>query len=323
MSQVATEDKFELSNRNDTAEIGGRVEQIPVTAPFEEALRIFKRDGIVVLTDALSLDVVSGIVREFDALMATTNMEHHFRDQKDSHPGDAILGVLTKRRSEILARSPHLVGQLLTQPRLLQLVDVHLKKYATTVLIHQILSLEIYPGEIAQPLHRDNGLWPIPGRRIPLGVANMVPLENFTAETGATRVILGSHLWPDAEYIDPKDVEDRLSDGKGWKRYQMPKTDSESVTVVEAPLGSIVVFDGDLLHGGGANTTEDVVRKSIIFGYCVGWLRGEVNQQLMWPPEVARNFPREVQELIGYSVEGGILGWIQLGQDPITLLQDH
>jgi hypothetical protein len=93
MSQVATEDKFELSNSNDTAEIGGRVEQIPVTAPFEEALRIFKRDGIVVLTDALSLDVVSGIVREFDALMATTNMEHHFRDQKDSHPGDAILGV--------------------------------------------------------------------------------------------------------------------------------------------------------------------------------------------------------------------------------------
>ena len=93
------------------------------------------------------------------------------------------------------------------------------------------------------------------------------------------------------------------------------------MSVVEAPLGSIVVFDGDLLHGGGANTTENVVRKSIIGGYCLGWLRGEVNQQLMWPPEVARNFSPELQKLIGYSIEGGLLGGIQLGEDPISLLQ--
>jgi len=323
MLQAASKDFAELSNTSDTAEAGGRVEQIPVTAPFEETLRIFQRDGIVVLTEALSLDVISGILDEFNSMMATTEMEHHFQSQKDNKPVETVLGVLTKRRSEILARAPELVGQLLTQSRLLELVNAHLKKFATTVLIHQVLSVEINPGEVAQPLHRDNGLWPIPGRRIPLGVATMTPLENFTAETGATQVILGSHLWPDAEYIDPKDVEHRLSDGEGWRRYQTPDTDPDSVTVVDAPLGSIVVFDGDVLHGGGANTTGDVVRKSIIGAYCVGWLRGEVNQQLMWPPEVACNFPRELQELIGYSVEGGILGGIQLGQDPIALLESN
>ena len=323
MVQTNAQERFELWNKSDIAEIGGRVEQIPVTAPFQETLRVFKRDGIVVLNDAVSLDVVTGIVDEFDSMMAMTDMEHHFRDKLDSKSGKAILGVLTKRRSEILARSPHLVGQLLTQPRLLELINSHLTTYATSVLIHQVLSVEINPGEVAQPLHRDNGLWPIPGRRIPLGVATMTPLENFTAETGATQVILGSHLWPDAEYIDPKDVEHRLSDGEGWRRYQTPDTDPDSVTVVDAPLGSIVVFDGDVLHGGGANTTGDVVRKSIIGAYCVGWLRGEVNQQLMWPPEVACNFPRELQELIGYSVEGGILGGIQLGQDPIALLESN
>jgi len=323
MAQANAQDNFELHNTSDTAEIGGQVEQLPVTAPFEETLRVFMRDGIVVLTDALSQDVVSGIVNEFDSLMATTDMEHHFRNKLDGKSAESILGVLTKRRSEILARSPDLVGQLLTQPRLLELIKAHLTKYATTVLIHQVLSVEINPGEIAQPLHRDNGLWPIPGRRIPLGVATMTPLENFTAEAGATRVILGSHLWPDAEYIDPKDVEDRLSNGKGWKMYQTPSTEPEAVTVVEAPLGSIVVFDGDVLHGGGANATENIVRKSIIGAYCVGWLRGEVNQQLMWPPEVARSFSRELQKLVGYSIEGGILGGIQLGEDPIALLNSH
>ena len=322
MSEAVNEDYLKLSNTSATAQIGGRIEQIPITASFEETLRVFRRDGIVCLTGVLSPDVVSDILEEFDLLMASTDMEHFFRGQKDSNPGESILGVLTKRRSEILARSPDLIGQLLTQPRLLELVNAHLTKYATSVLIHQIISLEVLPGEVAQALHRDNALWPMPGNRIPLGVATMVPLENFTAEAGATQVILGSHLWPDAGYIDPKDVEDRLSDGQGWNRYHTPTIDPDAVTVVDAPLGSIVVFDGDVLHGGGANTTDDIVRKSILFGYCVGWLRGETNQQLMWPPEVARSFPREVQKLIGYSSEGGILGCIQLGQDPIVLLED-
>ena len=323
MLEAVNKDYLDLSNTSDIAEIGGRVEQIPITAPFEETLRIYQRDGIVCLTDAVSRDAVSGVLDEFDSLMATTDMEHFFRGQTDKNPGESILGVLTKRRSEILARSPDLVGQLLTQPRLLELVKAHLTKYATSVLIHQVLSLEVLPGEVAQALHRDNALWPIPGNRIPLSLATMVPLENFTAETGATQVILGSHLWPEAGYIDPKDVEDRLSDGRGWNRYHSPAIDPDAVTVVDAPLGSMVVFDGDVLHGGGANSSDGIVRKSILFGYCLGWLRGETNQQLMWPPEIARNFPREVQELIGYSSEGGILGCIQLGQDPIVLLEDR
>ena len=323
MLEAVNKDYLDLSNTSAIAEIGGRVEQIPITAPFEETLRIYQRDGIVCLTDAVSRDVVSGILDEFDSLMATTDMEHFFRGQTDKNPGESILGVLTKRRSEILARSPDLVGQLLTQPRLLELVKAHLTKYATSVLIHQVLSLEVLPGEVAQALHRDNALWPIPGNRIPLSLATMVPLENFTAETGATQVILGSHLWPEAGYIDPKDVEDRLSDGRGWNRYHSPAIDPDAVTVVDAPLGSMVVFDGDVLHGGGANSSDGIVRKSILFGYCLGWLRGETNQQLMWPPEIARNFPRQVQELIGYSSEGGILGCIQLGQDPIVLLEDR
>ena len=110
MLQPSSTDFAELSNKGDTAEIGGRVEQIPVTAPFDETLRIFQRDGIVVLTEALSLDVISGILDEFNSMMATTEMEHHFQSQKDNKPVETVLGVLTKRRSEILARAPEIVG---------------------------------------------------------------------------------------------------------------------------------------------------------------------------------------------------------------------
>lgn len=156
-----------------------------------------------------------------------------------------------------------------------------------------------------------------------MGVALMVPLSDFTTETGSTRAVLGSHLWPEALHYDPKESgEEETRFGDGWDAYGYPTgIEEDIVSVVEAPLGSFVLFDGAVLHGGGANQTDDRVRRSLLVGYCLGWLRGETNQQLMWPPEVAREFPREVQKLIGYSVEGGILGCIQLGQDPISLLE--
>ena len=99
MVQTKAHERFELWNKSDIAEIGGRVEQIPVTGPFQETLRVFKRDGIVVLKDALSPDLIKGIVDEFDSMMAMTDMEHHFHDKSDSKSEKSIIGVLTKRRS--------------------------------------------------------------------------------------------------------------------------------------------------------------------------------------------------------------------------------
>lgn len=272
------------------------------------------------MTDAFAPDVVDDTLRVLDSLMASTEMEYPFDESNRTADN---LGVLTKRKSEILATAPELMTQLLTEPRLMELINARLTKYATSVVLHQVMGLEIHPGEVVQRLHRDNGIWTIPGERIPYGVGLMIPLEDFTAETGATRMILGSHLWPETRYVDPKEVENRRNPdgGKGWKAYAQPKTDPEMESIVEVPPGSLVLYDGDLLHGGGANTTKDRVRKSLLNAYCVGWLRGETNQQLMWPPEVARAFPRELQRLVGYGLENGILGCIQLGEDPINLLE--
>lgn len=317
MSQAIAADSLQLFNSGDTAEPGGRIEQIPVTASLEETIRVFERDGVVCLTEAFPLELIEDAVRVLDSLMDSTDMEHFFDTSKLGN-----LGVLTKRRSEILATAPELMTQLLNQPRFMEVTRARLTKISTSVLIHQVMGLEVHPGEVAQGLHRDNSIWPIPGERAPYGVGLMIPFQDFTPETGATRVILGSHLWPETRYIAPKEIEGYLnkSGGEGWKAYALPETDPEMESIADVPLGSLVVWDGDLLHGGGANTTKDRVRKSLLNGYCVGWLRGETNQQLMWPPEVARSFPRELQRLVGYSVENGILGCIQLGEDPIRLL---
>jgi hypothetical protein len=71
---------------------------------------------------------------------------------------------------------------------------------------------------------------------------------------------------------------------------------------------------GSVLHGGGANVTEDQTRVGLAFGYTLGWLRQEENQYLAVPPEVAKGLPIELQRLIGYCEHAPLLGWTE-GQD--------
>ena len=96
----------------------------------------------------------------------------------------------------------------------------------------------------------------------------------------------------------------------------------DEITTLEAPVGSIVIWHGNLFHRGGANTSESGIRRVIASGYCLGWLRGEINQQLVWPPEVAKSFSPRLQKLIGYRLENHFIGGLELGQDPGILLRD-
>jgi ectoine hydroxylase-related dioxygenase (phytanoyl-CoA dioxygenase family) len=71
----------------------------------------------------------------------------------------------------------------------------------------------------------------------------------------------------------------------------------------------VLVWVGSLWHGGGANTTASR-RVGIAMNYCAGFIRQQENQQLGIPAEIARRFPRRLQELVGYSVYRGLIGHI-------------
>src|SRR5258708_31874452 len=56
------------------------------------------------------------------------------------------------------------------------------------------------PGADDQWLHRDEAVWSDVPRPAPeLQLASVIALVDFTAENGATRVVPGSHRWPDRE----------------------------------------------------------------------------------------------------------------------------
>ena len=105
----------------------------------------------------------------------------------------------------------------------------------------------------------------------------MWAVTDFTEEMGATRVIVGSHLWED----DPAEVDPALTTGAVMSK------------------GSVLVYTGSIYHGGGANHS-DVHRIGINVGYSLGWLRQEENQYLACPPEIARTLPEGLLRLMGY-----------------------
>jgi ectoine hydroxylase-related dioxygenase (phytanoyl-CoA dioxygenase family) len=153
------------------------------------------------------------------------------------------------------------------------------------------VALQIGPGEKAQILHRDEDIYPLPRPHAPVVVNSMWALCDFTAHNGATRLIPGSHRWP----------EDRRPD------------ENEAVTVT-MPAGSVLVYLGGLWHGGGANTT-DSPRPGLLLEYVVSWLRPQETQLVAVPPETVRHLPERLQELLGYNVFPPFLGYVD-GRHP-------
>jgi ectoine hydroxylase-related dioxygenase (phytanoyl-CoA dioxygenase family) len=125
----------------------------------------------------------------------------------------------------------------------------------------------------------------------------MWAITDFTEANGATRIVPHSQN-------DPK-----------WPEYG--KADIETIPA-EMKRGSILVWNGSLWHGGGANQTEER-RVGIAMNYCAGFIRQQENQQLGIPRAVVAQYPKRLQRLIGYGVYRNLIGHIDK-RDPRELL---
>ena len=157
-------------------------------------------------------------------------------------------------------------------------------------------AIEIHPGEAAQTLHADDGVYPLPTSLGPLTLNSMWALDDFTLANGATRLVPGSHRWP----------EKRLAE-------------SDELVVAEMSAGSVLLYLGSLLHGGGANRS-DRARLGVILEYSVGWIRPQENLGLAYPPDLVRDLPERLQELLGYNLYPPFLGFVD-GKHPRELLR--
>ena len=198
---------------------------------------------------------------------------------------EAFMGARTVRFGRLLARSGEARGMAL-DPLLLGVVEGVLGPFCVRFQINYTGVMHLLPGETAQVLHRDAGLYPFQNPAPPTICATMWAVTDFTRENGATWLAPGSHLWD----------EDRSPVGS-------------EVAQAEMPAGAMLLYNGAVLHGGGANRS-DAARTGCAIQFALGWLRQEENQYMACPPEVARTFPRRLQELVGYDLGAVNLGFV-------------
>jgi ectoine hydroxylase-related dioxygenase (phytanoyl-CoA dioxygenase family) len=174
-----------------------------------------------------------------------------------------------------------------THPLILAVLDRILRHYQLSA----PAGIEIGPGEAAQPLHPDDAIYPVPRPHAELVVNVMWPLDDFTVDNGATRIVRGSHRWTDRQ----------------------PGPD-DAVTQVEMPAGSALLYVGSLWHGGGANHT-DSPRVGVVLHYAASWLRPVENHVLAVPRDVVAQLPERLQELLGYNIGPPFIGYVD-GRHP-------
>jgi ectoine hydroxylase-related dioxygenase (phytanoyl-CoA dioxygenase family) len=196
-------------------------------------------------------------------------------------------GTRTRRIYNLLARDP-IYQQIAVHPRVLPIVEGVLDRGC---LVSSLSSITIEPGEIAQPLHADDQLIPLPKPHVPIICNTMWALTDFTRANGATRVAPGTHR------------ADRSP-----QPYGEP-IDTAALPVAEMAAGSVLIFDGSIWHGGGANRSSER-RLGLAMNYCAGWIRQQENQQLGIPIEVARAFSPQLRKLCGFGLYKRLLGHI-------------
>jgi ectoine hydroxylase-related dioxygenase (phytanoyl-CoA dioxygenase family) len=244
------------------------------------------RDGFTVVENAFNRDFGEALLADLARLE---------RDLGEGPGKNLFEGLKTVRIYNLLARG-ELYTRIPVHENVLPIVTAVLDRGC---LVSSLSSIAIGPGETAQPIHADDMLIPLGKPHVPIVCNTMWALTDFTEDNGATRLIPGTH--------------------KAAANPELGKPYEGSVAAT-MPRGSVLVFDGSIWHGGGANRT-DARRVGIAMNYCAGFIRQQENQQLGIPREIAKTFSPRLRSLVGYGIYRGLLGHIDKCS-PVDLLDD-
>lgn len=139
------------------------------------------------------------------------------------------------------------------------------------------------PGGGEMVLHADQIFVPEPWSAQPQGMNVAWCLDDFTEANGATRIVPGSH---------------RLN--------RAPRAADAGVATLplEAPAGSIVVFESRLWHKTGHNRTTGERRAGVFGWYTKPIYRTQENWFLSLPPSTRQFASPEMLVLLGFKTAG-------------------
>ena len=255
--------------------------------------------GYCIVADALSADEVAALrdrIAEQAAAERQRSLDHPYQAQAEGDDVNQWVFQLVNKGEEFQRLALHptaraLATYLLGTDHLLSSLDAHIT----------------HPGNKTMPLHADQWWMPQPvmpgtphGRQgdmtresgpygeptrattpiAPPLVANMMWMANdFTVDNGATRIVPGSHLsgcLPDPDRTDYGEI------------------------AIEAPAGSVLVWEGRTWHAAGLNVA-DHPRYGIVTYFCAPIIRSLENLTYGMRSEVRESMSQELATLCGYT----------------------
>ena len=256
--------------------MGVRLQETSFANGTDTALAALECDGGVIVHDFIPQDVLA----EFRADVQTAARERHFGSVSGSDLVQFFWGAQTMRFTRLAARS-RAFFDILGHRDFLNVADHLLLPNCKSYWMNTAQMIVLAPGQPGQWMHRDADNWRHVCRRdgFEVTVSCMFAIEDFTAENGATQVVPGSHLWDDFD-----------------DRYPEPDEIAQAVM----PAGSGLLYTGRVMHGGGANVTENEHRWGLHVSFVLGWLTPEEALPLSVPWECVQDQPERIQQLLGW-----------------------
>lgn len=228
-------------------------------------------------------DVVDRL-RRFGACIIERLVGAPLLDEIDQELGKTGLwedAKMTPLGQDALVKAPK-VAALLEHDLVVKSAEGLLGPQSRSVQLKLIAIRAFQPGEREQLLHREDGLFPWNHQPHHWCLDVLWALDDFTPENGATMFVPYSQFW----------------------RRRAENERPELALQALMPRGSVLLFTGGTLHGGGLNVTTDQRRKGVLSGYEVGWLKSEHRFWTYKPlrEKVARGELSEtMQSLLGYA----------------------
>lgn len=228
--------------------------------------------GICAVTDVLSGDTLAAV--RADLYRAADDDRSRGREQKFGLDHDAT----NQRVWNVLSRSPRF-ADLVEHPVALRLLRSVL---GWPMLLGNLSANITGPGGGEMMLHADQLFIPQPWPAAPQGANAAWCIDEFTEANGATCFVPGSHL---------------------LHRPPGPDDTTEAIPL-EAPAGTLVVFESRLWHRTGFNRTADSHRAAIFGWYTRPIYRTQENWFLSLDPSVRQFASDDLLVLLGYRTAG-------------------
>ncbi len=238
------------------------------------AFEALEHDGYCVIEDVLSPGEVAAVRSRLVAVAQAEAAAAIHADRREG-PRNQRVYALTHKGDEFIFLLEHpLLWTLMTH-----LLGPHF-------LLSSITANIAGPGGQAMSLHPDQAYIPPPWPPYPLVANIMWMLDDFTQTNGATRFVPGSHRQTSRGPVD-----------------QAVALDAVPVT---GRAGSVLCFDGRVLHQTGANTTADTLRHGILTYCCKPWIRQQENSSLSIPEPLWPRLSAQVRQLVGLTMYAGL-----------------